>query len=143
MTQTRDFSRARNRITFNIDGDEFEAASALPAELLLEFVGRFESAGDGSRAVDNLSALMDSLRIALLPESFERFTARTRSRTEPIDLEQVSDIVLWLLEVYGMRPTRRPSSSADGSPTPGTGTSSTGSTSAEASISSPSPPTAS
>jgi hypothetical protein len=43
----------------------------------------------------------------------------------PIELDQINDIVTWLFEEYGMRPTVESVSSANGGSPPGPGTGST------------------
>jgi hypothetical protein len=43
----------------------------------------------------------------------------------PIELEQASEVMIWLLEKYGLRPTQPSSNSADGSGNPASGTNST------------------
>lgn len=124
--QTRDFSRPRNKIVFTIDGDVFEAAPVMPAQTLMEFAGHFANIGEAPG--DNLDAMRGLLEMVLLPDSYLRLSERMRSKSNPIDIVQVSDVISWLLERYGLRPTQPSSSSADGSPSPESGTSSTGTT---------------
>ena len=122
---------------FTIDGDTYEAAPVMPAETLMEFAGHFGKVGD--TPAENLTAMRGLLEMVLLPDSYERLAARLRSRENPVDIDQVSDLISWLLETYGLRPTRPSSSSPDGPPSPESGTSLTGITSAEELISSISP----
>ncbi len=139
--QIKDFSRPRKKISFTIDGDLFEAAPVMPAETLMDFAGHFNKVG-GTPA-ENLAAMRGLLEMVLLPDSYRRIAERMRDRANPIDIDQIGDLIPWLLEQYGLRPTQRSSSSADGPPSPEPGTSSTESTSGEASISSLSLPIAS
>jgi hypothetical protein len=122
----QDFSRARNRILFRIDGDVFEAASALPAEVLVEFGTRFADVQNTAQSVDEqFAAFAGVLELVLLPDSYEAFRARLRDRAHPIDLDQLQEVIIWLIEKHGMRPTRPSSDSSPGSPSPASGTSST------------------
>lgn len=139
--QTRDFSKPRANVSFTIDGDLFEAVSVMPAQTLMEFAGSFAKVGEVPG--DSLEAMRGLLEMVLLPDSYLRIAERMRSKSEPIDIGQISELIPWLLEVYGLRPTQRSSSSADGLPAPESGTSSTGTTSGAASTSSPFPQTAS
>jgi hypothetical protein len=139
----RDFSRKRKRLNFTIDGDEFEAASALPGDVFAEFVTLYNSTGDTETYQQQHDMLKQALVLALLPESWQRFSTRLQDKTRPIDDDQLSDVVLWLLEEYGMRPTQPSPDSSDGSASPESGTSSTANTPPAESTSATSEPTAS
>jgi hypothetical protein len=139
----RDFSRKRKRLNFTIDSEEFDAAPALPGDIYAEFVTIYSSTGETETYQDQHDALKRALALALIDESYERFQARLRDKTNPIEDDQVGDIVLWLLEEYGMRPTQPSPGSSDGPASPATGTPSTANTQPAESISETSPPTAS
>ena len=140
---TRSFTKERKRLTFTIDDDTFEAASALPGDVFAEFVTTYNGTADTETYQQQHDLLKSALALALLPDSYERFAARLKDKTRPIDDDQMSDVVLWLLEEYGMRPTQPSQPSSDGSASPESGTSSTENTPAEESTSQPSQPTAS
>jgi hypothetical protein len=139
----RDFSRKRKRLDFTIEGDTFDAAPALPGDVFAEFVTLYNSTGDTETYQQQHDMLKRALELALLPDSWQRFAARLKDKERPIDDDQMSDVVLWLLEEYGMRPTQPSPDSSDGPASPESGTNSTESTPAEASPSETSPPTAS
>lgn len=109
----KDFSRKRQEIKFTIDADQFEAAPAIPAEVLTEFVVKFSDV-DGTPISKRISVLSEALGMVLVPESYELLKVRMNDRKNPVELEQVNEIVLWLLEQYGMRPTQPSSQSALG-----------------------------
>lgn len=121
----RDFSEARERVLFRIDGDVFEAASALPGKTLARFAGRFADI-EKVPPEQQLDAMTDALSMVLLPDSAALFAKRLDDLTNPISLEQASDVITWLLECYGMRPTEPSSPSQAGQPSPAPGTSLTG-----------------
>lgn len=118
----KDFTRARKRIEFVIDGDEFQAAPALPGKTLTEFAKRFADIAD-TGPTDRLDVLADALSMVLLPDSAALFQKRFEDLANPIELDQASDVIVWLLEQYGLRPTQPSSSSVTGSPNPEPGTS--------------------
>lgn len=120
----KDFSRKREEIVFTIDEDRFEAAPALPGDILTEFAVRFadENADDAKARFEQWTA---ALELVLLPDSYKLFRARLRDKERPIELEQASEVIVWLLEQYGLRPTQPSSLSPDGPPNPASGTSST------------------
>jgi len=133
----KDFSRPRERIQFTIDGDLFEAASAVPAEILVQFANQFNDVSTKSSSPDELfDALMAVFELVLLEDSYTRLRTRGRDRANPVEIDQLSDIVLWLLEQYGLRPTKLSSSSSPGPVSPASGMSSTDSTPGVASTSS-------
>lgn len=134
----KDFTRAHVPIVFTIDGDKFDAIPAIPAQTLMDMTTAFESM-DGEDAVESMKAMQTVLEKFLMPASLRRFTERMASQEEPIEFPQVSDVIFWLMEQYGMRPTQPSSASADGQPNPEPGTSLTGNTPDVVSISSPSP----
>lgn len=121
----RDFSRKRKRLDFRIDGETFEAAPGLPGDIYAEFVTLYNGTADTETYQQQHDLLKSALKLALLEESFARFTARLKDKANPIDDDQMADVVLWLLEEYGMRPTQPSQPSSDGPASPESGTSST------------------
>jgi hypothetical protein len=142
-TAARDFSRTRKRLNFTIDGETFEAAAGLPGDIYAEFVTTYNSTQEAETYQEVHDSLKRALSIVLLDESYERFQARLRDKTRPIDDDQASDVVIWLMEEYGMRPTQPSQPSSDGPASPESGTSSTESTQPAESTSATSEPTAS
>lgn len=137
----RDFSRKRKRLNFTIDGEEFEAASGLPGDIYAEFVTLYSSTSGTETYQQQHDALKQALSLALLDDSYTRFAARLTDKKRPIDDDQMSDVVMWLLEEYADRPTRPSSGSSDGPASPASGTPSTANTQPVESISLPSQPT--
>jgi hypothetical protein len=142
-TGPKDFSRRRDAKTFVIDGDTFEATSALPGEVFVQFTEHFAEFEESDSWRNNFDALAAALELVLLPESYKLLRSRLADLTNPVDMEQMADIVLWLMDEYGLRPTQPPSDSSDGSPDPESGTSSTENTPPEEPTSAPSEPIAS
>ncbi|GKQ35199.1 hypothetical protein [Streptomyces sp. A012304] len=120
----RDFTRKRERLLFRIDDDVFEAATALPGKTLARFAARFANV-ENIPVEQQLDAFTDALGMVLLDESNARFQKRLDDLSNPIELEQASDVIQWLLEAYGLRPTEPSSPSSTGLPSPASGTSST------------------
>lgn len=120
----RDFTRKRKRLQFRIDDDVFEAAPALPGQTLAGFATRFADI-EKTPLAQQLDVFADALGMVLLPESNARFQKRLSDLEQPIELEQASDVIAWLMEEYGHRPTEPSSPSSTGLPSPASGTSST------------------
>lgn len=118
MPEIKDFSKKRKDIVFKIDDDVFHAVPVIPAETMIEFAESITSADPTKMApAEMVGALRRVIEMVLVPDSLAVFQRRMRDPLNPIDMEQLDDIVTWLFEEYGMRPTQElPSSSAGGSP---------------------------
>ncbi len=137
----KDFTRERKVIEFKIDGDVFRAVPVIPADVMIKFVQRFEDMDpESKKSSENIAALLETLETLLIPDSFKLFRARMG---ENVDINQVNEVVEWVMGEYGMRPTQPSEPSSDGSSDPGSGTGLTESTPDVVSISSTSPLTAS
>ena len=121
----KDFSRPHRQLQFRIDDDLFEAARALPGKTLARFAARFADV-DKAPVDKQLDVFTEALGMVLLPESNTRFQKRLDDLEQPIELEQASDVITWLLEEYGLRPTEPSSESSSGPSSPASGTNSTG-----------------
>lgn len=143
MLIMRDFTRERKKIEFKIDDDVFTAKSPIPAQTLIDFAKQFTSLSTASTVEDQLSAFNGVLELVLMPASLERLKVRMSDPDEPVAIEQIEEIITWLFEEYGMRPTEPPSDSSDGPASPGPGTNSTENTQDVVSISLDSPSTGS
>lgn len=143
MTEIKDFGKVRPRVQFRVDGDDFEAAPAIPAEILAEFAARYEGVNEAEGVRETYQMLVSVLDLVLLPDSHTLLQSRLKDRANPVDIDQLTEIIEWLMEQYGLRPTRSSSGSSDGPQNPAPGTSSTASTPAEESTSQDSLPIAS
>jgi hypothetical protein len=139
----RDFSRKRKRVHFVIDDDTFDATPAIPADLLVEFGVRYEQAASAESLPEQFELLTGVLELVLLEDSYALLRKRMKDRHNPVELDQLNDIIEYLMSEYGLRPTQPSPDSSDGQPNPESGTNSTETTQPEASTSSTSPPTAS
>ena len=138
----KDFSRPHRQLQFRIDDDLFEAARALPGKTLARFAARFSDI-EKTPLAQQLDIFAEALGMVLLPESNARFQKRLDDLEQPIELEQASDVITWLLEEYGLRPTEPSSESSSGPSSPASGTNSTGAQQPQASIPATFQPTAS
>lgn len=139
----KDFSRPRTRVAFQIDGDVFEAPPVIPAMVMMQYTKTFSAMGADASADDQMAAMTGVLEMVLYPASYTHFIARLGDRERPIGLDQLQEVLEYLMESYGMRPTQQPSASADGQASPGSGTNSAESQPAVVSISPDSPSTSS
>jgi hypothetical protein len=112
----KDFTKAKKRVEFKIDDDVFTAPSVLPIPVMQELVGVAESIKTTSTTADTINQIVNIFDVILIEDSAKKLHERIGSKEDPIDLEQLTDIMLWLLEVYGLRPTQRSSDSSAGLP---------------------------
>lgn len=127
MTSTRfkDFSKKREPVEFQIDDDIFTAPSILPVpsmQELAEVANAIKIETDNAKLFQRITEVFDAV---LTEASAKRFRQRVTSKEEPIDVEQLVDIMLWLLEEYGLRPTQPSSDSSNGALSVTSGTLST------------------
>lgn len=118
MPEIKNFTKKRTPLRFQIDDDLFDAVPTIPAEIMIEFAESMTSADPTKMAPKEMvGALRRVIEMVLHPESLARFKTRMKDPLNPIDMEQLDEIVTWLFEEYGMRPTEESSSSsAGGSP---------------------------
>jgi hypothetical protein len=121
----KDFTRERKKIEFKIDNDLFEAKSPIPAQVLMDFASKFSNMSQDSTVEEQLVAFRGVLELVLMPTSLKRFVDRMSDVNYPIAVDQVEEIVSWLFEEYGLRPTEVPSSSSSGQGNQDAGTKST------------------
>jgi hypothetical protein len=119
--------------------DIFCAAPSVPVQFGIDYVKAWRVRDDDdATAAEKFAAL---LRRVLLPGHRERWEARYTDPEHPIDHRILLRTMDRLLVEYGLRPTREPSDSSDGSPPPDDGTSTEDASPPEGSTSSESPST--
>jgi hypothetical protein len=144
MAEIKDFSKARKPIQFRIDEDTFDAVPTIPAQVLIDFTKQITTSDPTQMSPEmQVKMLVEMLEIVLRPQSLKRFQERMADVDNPIDMEQINDVVFWLFEEYGLRPTTESVSSSNGVSPPATGLTSTVSTPDGVLISAASPSTSS
>lgn len=144
-----DFTVERKRLRFRIDQDVFEAASAVPANILMELMdlqGQIDRIqAEGSNKEEREAFFREFFGRVLLQDSLDLFISRLSDKTKPIDLRQMSNVIGWLFQEYtsGIPFEQRQGSSDGSGPGQGDGTNLTGAVSSQASTSNDSQPIAS
>lgn len=124
IPRSKDFTKKRTQVWFELDGDKFICMRKFPMATMRKVVA-MKSIKDDENA-DRIAVLVDIITSVMKPESAELFRTRVNAtNTEdengnsiiPIDMAEINEIVPWLLEVYGMRPTQVSKQSSDGSST--------------------------
>jgi len=134
----KQFTSKKPKLSFQIDDDEFEAYSVLPARQFAIFadkVGTLQRAASDYEGSDKVSMtfdetvtiVLDSVEMALTQSSAERLAARISDPENPVDMNTLTSLLSWILEEWGLaaageaRPTQQPSDSSNGSAATGDG----------------------
>ena len=121
----KDFSKPREAIEFTIGSETFAAEPAIPAGVMIDAAVKMDGLEKATLS-EQVGAYTDVLRMCLTEESYGRFQARmSKGATDPIDIQQLMDITMWLFEVYGLRPTTPSEASSDSPSDPAPGITST------------------
>lgn len=118
--EPRDFSSDRPDVVFTIDGDVFYGPGNLAVLSAVDLANHVQDLATPTR-----QTIVDIINLILYPESAELFIARASSPARPISQQQLTDVMTWLLEKHGVRPTEESSDSSTGSHNLVTGSSST------------------
>lgn len=121
----KNFTKKREPVWFQVDEDRFQALPVLPVPTMQLLIGQANALQGKAASPETLGEILHIFDTVLVPESAARFTERLKSTDNPVDLIQVMDILTWLMEGYGQRPTQQSSGSSDGLPSGTDGTIST------------------
>jgi hypothetical protein len=156
MPIMKDFTRQARVVEFQLDDDTFRGKPHLPAQTMIDFTLKVGEMEDEKSATpqQGFDTMMECLEMVLMPDSYKLFRSRMKDPEAevsadaasapgfvPIELEQVTEILDWVMGEYGLRPTKPSEDSSAGPSSPESGTNSTDSTSDVVSISAISPST--
>ena len=118
IVRFRDFSLSEEPVTFRIAPDTFECWPEIPLDTLTELTGLGVHTDDRTQQLTKMYDFFDSI---MTTESAAVFRRRCRKGTDedpnphPVGMRHIRDILPWLMEVYGLRPTQPSDESSDGS----------------------------
>lgn len=124
MTDTvrfHDFSLEDLAITVRIAPDDFKLYPEIPLDSMMGIVEFAKNKDNADSSAEKFKQLLSLLEAVMYPEDYDKFIRRTKPgtrespNTNPIGLRHVMNMLPWLMEVYGLRPTQQSSASADGS----------------------------
>lgn len=104
--------KTREERTFVLHGETFVARNALHPDVLSEY--------DGIDENDNASVILatiDNMIVEMIEpddDAAVRYTAIRVDREDPVTLEDLMDLVKWVIEVQTGRPTGQPGASLPG-----------------------------
>ena len=107
MSRFKDFGSplsedAKQSLSFKLYDEEFSCRPAIQGKVLLQFA----SSSGSDNAADSTEAILGFFKIALLPESHERFERLIEDPDKIVSVETLGEIISWILETYSNRPTQ-------------------------------------
>lgn len=122
VVQFKDFTPQSTVIRFKLGDDMFDCLPVIPLATAgaLVNLGEEIKAAPGLEKIDKMLVFFEAV---LTEESAAKFTRVARDMKSLLGLAQFNQIIMWLLEVYGLRPTQASSDSStgsDGTSTPST-----------------------
>lgn len=109
IARFKDFSETADPIQFRVGTEVFTALPTIPLARMSQ-LSKLRMEGESNSLVEGITRVFNSI---LEPESYERFVLGLNSSENPIGITHVTQILPWLMEQYGLRPTEESSGSAD------------------------------
>lgn len=91
-------------LDFKLDGKEYKVWKPLPSQVAMLVT----SMGKRKHDTDKVAGIVDFLMAVLDEEGAANISERLLDRNDPFGLDQVQDIIEWLIEEWTGRPTQRP-----------------------------------
>jgi hypothetical protein len=103
-------------LTFDIDDETFTCFPEIPGKVLLDIMRPAAIADEDTRGVVMAVSVLDFFEKVMEPDEHERLAKRLDDPKRIVDMEQMSEIMSWLIEEYTTsdnegRPTKQPSGS--------------------------------
>jgi hypothetical protein len=111
--RTKDFSKVRPRIVLTVDGEQYEAKPALSLPTLQAVQAMQKRMKDPD--ADRIAEFEGMFTVLLKADDAARFAVKLKDSDDPIDPSQLGEMVSWLMEQYGGRPTEGSLESPSGS----------------------------
>lgn len=115
IVRFKDFSPSPEPITFRFAPDDFECVSVIPLDGLVQLaaIGRQINENTGP---EQMKIVYEFFDLICLPDSAAKLRERcAQGSANPIGLTLITDVLPWLMEQYGLRPTQPSDESSDGS----------------------------
>lgn len=92
-------------ISFKLYGEEFHCRPQIPGKVMIDIAAK---TADEENAAANASMINDFFSAVLMGDSADRFNALAEDPDRVVTIDQIMEIVSWLMEQYADRPTTRP-----------------------------------
>lgn len=98
-------------LKFRLHGEEFSCIPQVPGKVMLDFAAK---TGKDDPGADGAAVVVDFFKTVMYPESYTRFDILASDRDKIVTIEQLMEIIEWLMENYSNRPTQRSEDSSTG-----------------------------
>lgn len=98
----KDFSDDRKPVLFSAQGERYEAFPALSIETVQELT-LIANGIDESNILDGLDKFFS---MVMDDDNLIRIKAQMRNKANPLTTTQAVDVMNWILEQYGLRPSQ-------------------------------------
>lgn len=116
VARFKDFTRSEEPVTFRIGPDVFTCVPEVPLDVLMEMSALATAGMENTSRTEMMTRIYSFFEGIMMADSYATFRARMSKNAElPIGMFHFRDIMQWMMEVYGLRPTQPSSQSADGS----------------------------
>ena len=111
MTKFRDFGSPTiggdsEDVEFVLYGEKFKCRKGVPGKTMLDIVAGISSENDPGAAARSVDQFFKAVLSS--DDEYSRFNAICVDPDKLIQVEQLMEIVQWLMETYSERPTKRP-----------------------------------
>jgi hypothetical protein len=115
--EMKDFTKKREPVWFRINGVDLRAKPAVGMATVQRVMTVNESLKSGTEA-DKLSKLAELFGLLLHSGSVDAFNTVMADEDDPVDTDQLTDMLNYVMEKQGLRPTQ-PSTESSKSPSNG------------------------
>ena len=91
-------------ISFRLFGEDFHCRPQIPGKLMIDIAAK---TADEENAAANATVITDFFNAVLVGDSATRFSDLADDPERVVTIEQLMEIVSWLMEQYAARPTER------------------------------------
>jgi hypothetical protein len=108
MTKFKDFgsgsSEQKEAVSFKLHGEDFACRPAIQGKLLID-LAKDAASEDAAAAAETIEKFFANV---LTPEDSDRFQALLVDPDRIVEVETLTEIISWLMEVYTDRPNQQP-----------------------------------
>lgn len=110
----KDFTQDSQPISFMVGEETFHAYEDIPLKHLSDLFNYSAAADDPDQTGTSVTRMVELFEKFLTPESYERFRECCLGDNPPvvIGFNRLKNIIPWLMEQYGLRPTEASSGSS-------------------------------
>lgn len=99
-------TKPREPVTFDIDGERFTCHDQIPVTSLLDYASRLMPDASSQEVRFTASDVLDFFKLVMPEDEHERFMKFIDDPVRNVDLDTLGELLIFLVEAYGGRPTQ-------------------------------------